>query len=231
MCELVLEDPRLRQNISQGMIVYNVREALARTHGDFGTAACVASLSVKYLNAYTGIILLRCSKAFYQLLWSSLPFITSLENRGQRFPCFFNTLHVGGTIRTCQKFLIRYNKQQLHRLLNNCTNAEERKAIEQSIASCTLHSVEESEFVMGNEDDGMEWLLQDLWTLHKDSVFLWIKLWINSCMIWLERSSFDSEQPTLLQNQTPGLTFVSMQRGVETTSPLVWIIGWKMNWT
>ncbi|MEE6523553.1 hypothetical protein FKM82_022526, partial [Ascaphus truei] len=153
LCELVLEDPRLRQNISQGLILHNVKEAVARTHGDFGAAACAISLSVKYLNAYTGTVLLRCRKDFYQLLWSSLPFITSLDNRGQRCPCFINTLHVGGTIRTCQKFLIQYNKKQLLRLLQNCTNHEERKAIQQSIASCSLHTVEEAEFSVGEEEE------------------------------------------------------------------------------
>ncbi|KAG8597015.1 hypothetical protein GDO81_002143, partial [Engystomops pustulosus] len=79
----------------------------------------------KYLNAYTGIIFLRCRKAFHQLLGSSLPFITSLENRGQRYSCFFNTLHIGGTIRTCQKFLIQYNRKQLAVLLKNCSDPGE----------------------------------------------------------------------------------------------------------
>lgn len=127
---------------------------------------------VRYLNAYTGVVLLRCRKDFYQLVWSALPFITYLENKGHRYPCFFNTLHVGGTsgvfvavarwvgppaihreqdvpptthpkkgatvwqasccpqklfhvpgtIRTCQKFLIRYNRRQLLVLLQNCTD-------------------------------------------------------------------------------------------------------------
>ncbi|KAM4706464.1 ribonuclease P/MRP protein subunit POP5 isoform 2-T2 [Discoglossus pictus] len=128
LCELVLEDPRWRHNISHGMIVHNVREAVSRIHGDFGAAACSSSLSVKYLNAYTGIILIRCRKAFHQLLWSSLPFITSLDNRGQRCSCFINTLHVG----------------------------EERDTIKKSIASCSLHNVEESEYVLGEEDQEMD---------------------------------------------------------------------------
>ena len=51
---------------------------------------------VRYLNAYTGIVLLRCRKEFYRLVWSALPFITYLENKGHRYPCFLNTLHVGG---------------------------------------------------------------------------------------------------------------------------------------
>lgn len=51
---------------------------------------------VKYLNAHTGIVFLRFPKKFYQLLWSALPFITGIETRGQKIPCFFNCLHVGG---------------------------------------------------------------------------------------------------------------------------------------
>ncbi|XP_040206154.1 ribonuclease P/MRP protein subunit POP5 [Rana temporaria] len=146
LCELVLEDPRRRQNLSQGTVLYNVKEAVARLHGDFGAAAASIALTVKYLNAYTGIILLRCRKDYHQFLWSSLPFITSLENRGQRYPCLINTLHVAGTIRSCQKFLIQYNRQQLNRLLKNCTTPSEKEAIRKSIASCSLQNVEEPEY-------------------------------------------------------------------------------------
>ncbi|XP_075710134.1 ribonuclease P/MRP protein subunit POP5 [Rhinoderma darwinii] len=152
LCELVLEDPRWKQNISQGTVLYNVKETVARLHGDFGAAACSIGLSVKYLNAYTGIILLRCRKEFHQLLWSSLPFITSLENRGQRYVCFINTLHIGGTIRTCQKFLIQYNRKQLALLLKNTTNPDEKNAIQKSIASCSLQNVQEAEFMADVED-------------------------------------------------------------------------------
>lgn len=52
--------------------------------------------AVKYLNAYTGTVLLRCRKDSYRLLCSALPFVRQLESRNQRYPCFLNTLHVGG---------------------------------------------------------------------------------------------------------------------------------------
>ncbi|XP_032509723.1 ribonuclease P/MRP protein subunit POP5 isoform X3 [Phocoena sinus] len=97
------------------------------------------SSTVRYLNVYTGIVLLRCRKEFYRLVWSALPFITYLENRGHHYPCFLNTLHVGGTIRTCQKFLIQYNRRQLLILLQNCTDEGEREAIQKSVTrSCLL---------------------------------------------------------------------------------------------
>ncbi|NXJ39942.1 POP5 protein, partial [Ciconia maguari] len=110
---------------------------------------------VKYLNAYTGTVLLRCRKDSYRLLCSALPFVRQLESRNLRYPCFLNTLHVGGTIRTCQKFLIQYNRRQLLMLLQNCTNEEERQCIQKSLLSCSL-TEEQSQSGDEEDDDGTE---------------------------------------------------------------------------
>ncbi|CAM2103256.1 ribonuclease P/MRP protein subunit POP5 isoform X1 [Lepidochelys kempii] len=200
LCEIVSEDPRCRQCIDERAVSAAAKDAVARTHGDYGLACCSISFTglrlpllpdplsrgtartpetgsgvahrsldvergvfvsvsqgvVKYLNAYTGIVLLRCRKDFYRLLWSALPFVTYLENRNQRYSCFFNTLHVGGTIRTCQKFLIQYNRKQLLLLLHNCTSEEERQSIQKSVLSCCLKEVEEEQSQSGDEDDCAE---------------------------------------------------------------------------
>ncbi|XP_009246593.2 ribonuclease P/MRP protein subunit POP5 isoform X2 [Pongo abelii] len=51
-----------------------------------------------------------------------------------------------GTIRTCQKFLIRYNRRQLLILLQNCTDEGEREAIQKSVTrSCLLEEEESGE--------------------------------------------------------------------------------------
>ncbi|XP_032742171.1 ribonuclease P/MRP protein subunit POP5 [Rattus rattus] len=154
LCELVSEDPRCRLSLDDRVLGGLVRDTIARVHGAFGAAACSVGFAVRYLNAYTGVVLLRCRKDFYQLVWSALPFITCLENKGHRYPCFFNTLHVGGTIRTCQKFLIQYNRRQLLVLLQNCTDEGEREAIKKSVSrSCLLdrESVEELSDSAGEE--------------------------------------------------------------------------------
>ncbi|XP_069475875.1 ribonuclease P/MRP protein subunit POP5 [Ambystoma mexicanum] len=145
LCEVVLADPSDQKVITQELLTRCVKDAIVRMHGDFGLAACTVSLSVKYLNAYTGIVLIRCRKEFYQVVWSSLPFITCLMGRNQQYPCFFNTLHVGGTIRTSQKFLIQYNQKQLLALLQNCTSQEEQDSIQRSIMSCSHHDSEEED--------------------------------------------------------------------------------------
>ncbi|NXI74178.1 POP5 protein, partial [Anseranas semipalmata] len=155
LCEVVSEDPRCRQCIEDRAVGLAVKDAIARAHGDYGLACCSVSFTVKYLNAYTGTVLLRCRKDFHRLLCSALPLVRQLESRNQRSACFLNTLHVGGTIRSCQKFLIQYNRRQLLMLLQNCTNEEERRCIRQSVLSCSL-TEEQSQSGDEEEDDGTE---------------------------------------------------------------------------
>ncbi|XP_066466051.1 ribonuclease P/MRP protein subunit POP5 [Tiliqua scincoides] len=150
LCEITSEDPSCQQLIDERTVHSTVKSVVARMHGDFGLACCSIAFAVKYLNAYTRVVLLSCRKDFARLLWSSLPFITHLENWKQRCPCAFNTLHVGATIRTCQKFLIQYSRDQLQQLLPRCTSEADRQAIQKSLQSCTL--LREEQFQTEDED-------------------------------------------------------------------------------
>ncbi|XP_064322691.1 ribonuclease P/MRP protein subunit POP5 isoform X2 [Phalacrocorax carbo] len=123
LCEVVSEDPRCRQCIEDRAVGLAVREAIGRVHGDYGLACCAISFTVKYLNAYTGTVLLRCRKDACRLLCSALPFVRQLESRNQRYPCFLNTLHVG----------------------------EERLCIQKSLLSCSI--TEEQSYSGDEEDD------------------------------------------------------------------------------
>ncbi|XP_054629627.1 ribonuclease P/MRP protein subunit POP5 [Dunckerocampus dactyliophorus] len=138
LCEVHVSDRNRLWLLDDRAISGAVKGAVARIHGDYGAALCSIRFSVKYLNTHTGMVFLRFPKRCYRLLWSALPFITSIETRRQKIPCFLNCLHIGGTIRTCQKFLVRYNTRQLHRMLPNCHNEEERKQIRKAILSCSI---------------------------------------------------------------------------------------------
>ncbi|XP_022373245.1 ribonuclease P/MRP protein subunit POP5 isoform X2 [Enhydra lutris kenyoni] len=156
LCEVVSDDPRCRLSLEDRVLGGLIRDTIARVHGTFGAASCSIGFAVRYLNAYTGVVLLRCRKEFYHLVCSALPFITYLENKGHRYPCFLNTLHVGGTIRTCQKFLIHYNRRQLLILLQNCTD-EERQAIQKSVVrSCLLEERSDEEFSESGDEEAAE---------------------------------------------------------------------------
>ncbi|KAM7391698.1 hypothetical protein PAMP_022365 [Pampus punctatissimus] len=138
LCEVNVSDRSRLLLLDDRAVAAAVKAAVARMHGDYGAALCSIRFSVKYLNTHTGIVFLRFPKKCYKLLWSALPFITSVESQGQKIPCFLNCLHVGGTIRTCQRFLIRYNTQQLHRMLPQCKSEEEKQQVRRAILDCSL---------------------------------------------------------------------------------------------
>ncbi|KAL4660368.1 ribonuclease P/MRP protein subunit POP5 [Arapaima gigas] len=146
LCEVCVSNHSDLRLLDDQSVFSAVRTAVSRAHGDYGAALTNVSFSVKYLNAHTGVVFLRCRKSHYRILWSALSFINSLKNRGQCVPCFFNCLYVGGTIRTCQKFLIRYNTRQLHRMLPQCRSEEERLEVRRAVLSCSINS-------FGNEEE------------------------------------------------------------------------------
>ncbi|XP_051278867.1 ribonuclease P/MRP protein subunit POP5 [Dicentrarchus labrax] len=153
LCEVNVSDRSQLLLLDDRAVAAAVKAAVARIHGDYGAALCSIRFNVKYVNAHTGTVFLRFPKRCYRLLWSALPFITSVEACGQKIPCFLNCLHVGGTIRTCQKFLIRYNKQQLHRMLPKCKNKEEEEQIRREILNCSLKGGNKEGFEDGSESE------------------------------------------------------------------------------
>ncbi|XP_039627647.1 ribonuclease P/MRP protein subunit POP5 [Polypterus senegalus] len=149
LCEISFASPNGWQHVDEKKLHRAILEAIQKVHGDFGVACCAVSFAVKYLNTYTGILLLRCRKAHYRLLWSTLAFIHQL---GKKETCVITCIHVGGTIRTCQKFLIGYNKQQLLRKLPACKSEAERTALQEAVRSCSLKELQE-DVVSASEED------------------------------------------------------------------------------
>ncbi|XP_022095807.1 ribonuclease P/MRP protein subunit POP5-like [Acanthaster planci] len=142
LCELVFEDAVRRALMVGVQHLYSaVKDAVKEVHGDYGAAALAWGLNVKYLNPHTGVMLIRVRRQNQKILSTTLPFIKSVAG----YPVTVRTLHISGTIRCCQKFLIKYNRRQLVVLLKQCKTKEERQQVKDSIRRCTLKP-EEQEF-------------------------------------------------------------------------------------
>ncbi|XP_033627946.1 ribonuclease P/MRP protein subunit POP5-like [Asterias rubens] len=135
LCEMVFEDPNSRAfSIVTQNIYAAVKSKVRDTHGDYGLAAISWGLSVRYLNSHTGLVMIRVRRHHQKILGSTLPFITSIA----RCPLSLRTIHVSGTIRSCQKFLVKFNRQQLVVLLRQCKTKEERIQVKESIKKCSV---------------------------------------------------------------------------------------------
>ncbi|XP_062855661.1 ribonuclease P/MRP protein subunit POP5 [Trichomycterus rosablanca] len=139
LCEVCVSEGNNLRFLEEKAVYQAVRGAVQKAHGEYGAALYSIGSSVTYVNAYTGIVIVRFRKAHYRLLWSALPFITSVWSQGQKIQCFFNCIHIGGTIRTCQKFLVRYGRQQLCRMLPLCKTEAEKQEVRKAVLSCSLN--------------------------------------------------------------------------------------------
>ncbi|XP_076849949.1 ribonuclease P/MRP protein subunit POP5 isoform X1 [Brachyhypopomus gauderio] len=155
LCEVCVSERNSLQLLTETAIYEAIKAAVIKAHGVYGAALYSIGSSVTYVNAYTGVVLLRLRKAHYRLLWSALPFVTRIWSRGQNLQCFFNCIHIGGTIRTCQKFLVKYGRQQLCRMLPHCKTEAEKQEVRRAVLSCSLRKfrVAEEEHDSGSDDD------------------------------------------------------------------------------
>jgi ribonuclease P/MRP protein subunit POP5 len=125
------EDDRRRaySSISEKTLRNTIKQSILTLHGDYGLACVQSNLNVKYFNVTTDIALLRVPRDYYRLAWSAITVITHLLSS----PCSINIIHVGGTIKSCQKRLIAYNYNKLKDHINNSTSLVKRRKLKLKI--------------------------------------------------------------------------------------------------
>uniref|UniRef100_UPI00358FFE2A ribonuclease P/MRP protein subunit POP5 isoform X2 n=1 Tax=Myxine glutinosa TaxID=7769 RepID=UPI00358FFE2A len=96
---------------------------------------CSFSMAFSYVNMKTGVVIVRVRKDSLPLLSSALPFVSDVGFPPNRVQCNLHTLHVGGSIRSCQKFLIEHHRKTLQRQLAACVTNEERQRVREAITS------------------------------------------------------------------------------------------------
>eukprot|EP00117_Sycon_ciliatum_P021544 scpid78794/ scgid18850/ Ribonuclease P/MRP protein subunit POP5 len=119
------------EQLSSKRMVEELRKAVQCLHGDYGLGCVLRSLHVKYLNVQTNIAIIRISRDYYKLLLSALPLMKKLRD----IECSIKVLHLGGTIRSCQRFLIAHNRKYLQECLKTATTPVERAELMDLIAA------------------------------------------------------------------------------------------------
>lgn len=118
--------------ITEQQLYHNVRNAVSHAHGNYGFALIQSSLRVKYVNVQTHVVVIRVSRKAHHLVLSAL----AMEKQIGQVNAFYRTLHVAGTIRSCKKFLAKYNKEQLN-ILAKDASPESFLQIQQSLLDST----------------------------------------------------------------------------------------------
>ena len=93
---------------------------IARLYGDVGAARFTRNLSIIYYNSSTHVSIVRCHRDDKHMLRTAATFISKFNNDHNE--CSIQTLHVGGSIRQCKKYLVKYCIEQLLYLNSQSNN-------------------------------------------------------------------------------------------------------------
>uniref|UniRef100_A0A915KZA8 Ribonuclease P/MRP protein subunit POP5 n=1 Tax=Romanomermis culicivorax TaxID=13658 RepID=A0A915KZA8_ROMCU len=127
------EDAEKISWINTWHIQNTILETLAALHGDYGVGLCKQSFSVKVYNSKTEILILRICAEGSKFLLSALPFVTKLklkksESQFTVVPVCLQTLHLGGSLRSCEKSLLKYHRSQIISALKKCKSYGEKES-------------------------------------------------------------------------------------------------------
>lgn len=101
--------------------------AIHDQYGEVGLGHALGQVKVKYLAVLTGTVLLRVPADYEKQCRVSVASIVVVGKKR----CVLNVVHVGGTIRSCQKKLVSYNVNKLHRQMLDAKDSKEKEYISQ----------------------------------------------------------------------------------------------------
>ena len=113
LVQLLFSPPSLTlPSLTSYALYRDVRQSLLSNFGEFGYGQVTNSLQVKYLNSHTNLAIIRAPRDDSDLVRTAL--VMMKEVGGQ--PCVLKVVHVGGTIRSCQKAAVNFTRSVLMQL-------------------------------------------------------------------------------------------------------------------
>lgn len=93
--------------LNQRSITTILRQVIEDHFGELGAGLAGQSLVLKYYSSKTSTGILRCNRQHVDMVMASIALVTKLDDRNVTMRC----IHVSGTIRKCEEYLIRRNRE------------------------------------------------------------------------------------------------------------------------
>uniref|UniRef100_L7M695 Ribonuclease P/MRP protein subunit POP5 n=1 Tax=Rhipicephalus pulchellus TaxID=72859 RepID=L7M695_RHIPC len=125
------QNPRVHQlPVTEKDIYACVRNAVHFLHGNFGLGVTKFNIAIKFFNPHTRVFLLRTRRGAHTLTLSALPFVKKIKDEAVTL----RVLRLTGTIRSCLKYLRKYDCSVMHSVLNRCDSVEAKREVREKIA-------------------------------------------------------------------------------------------------
>lgn len=99
-------------SLSPRAIHHALRTSIESNFGDIGAGRAVPSLAVKFWSPHLGLAVVRAHRDFYETVWAAATLLTSIApNTSHTNLARVSVIHVGATIRSCQKSALIYSER------------------------------------------------------------------------------------------------------------------------
>jgi ribonuclease P/MRP protein subunit POP5 len=85
-----------------------IRASVEYNFGDVGAGCALPSLAVKFWSPHLSLAIVRAHRDHYQVVWAAATLVTALPAANTSNPVRISVVHVGATIRACQKSAVEY---------------------------------------------------------------------------------------------------------------------------
>lgn len=99
-------------SINSKVIVNILRNAVQEHFGELSAGGVGLSIIVKYFSNKTSTGIIRCNRQDFQKVMAAIALVTKVDNYDAVMRC----VHVSGTIKKCEQFSIRRNKELIIQL-------------------------------------------------------------------------------------------------------------------
>lgn len=85
-----------------------LRTSIETNFGDIGAGRAVPSLAVKFWSPFLGLAVVRAHREFFETVWAAATLVTAIPAGKTDNTARISVIHVGATIRSCQKNAVEY---------------------------------------------------------------------------------------------------------------------------
>lgn len=136
-------DNKIDLNLDQDTIRTTIRNIVKELFGEYGVTTYTHGMFVKYCNPYTGIFFLRVDRDFHTQIRTCVSFVKMLRQR----LCILSCIHVTGTIKSAERFLLKYNTNKMQVMYQKCQNRVEKQKIKTIIDGLGMSNIIEDDLV------------------------------------------------------------------------------------
>ena len=137
VAKIQYNDNKIDLNLDADTIKNAIRNTINELFGEYGMAAYAQGIFVKYCNPYTGIFFLRVDRDHHCHIRTCVSFVKMLRQR----LCVLSCIHVTGTLKSAERFLLDYNTKEMQVMYDRCKTPIEKQKIKNIIDGLGMSSI------------------------------------------------------------------------------------------